>query len=619
MTIRGGKRLTKSIWIFFVALFTSCNFPTPEPSDTPDEICTSIDDFTLRLLEPTDGAFVYAIESVAGRPPNLRWSFLGLCSPEEFRVLVGTDEGISTPLISEEVDSATREWQIDVDLEVDLLYYWTVALLADGELLWSPAPFTFQTLPVPEGQPGVISGRVWQDVCELPEDYDPLDLPDSCANVEGAPFGNGVLDDGEAGIPGVEVRIAQGACPPVGSGVLASSGPTDESGYYYYFAPVGTYCVTVVPEDPGNDTILLPGRFTHPIHESMPIGTAYIKGAIESDGQIVEGIDFGWEYTGDEASSGIGGIVWLDEDNDGMMNENRWGIYEIDVSLYQGACAADHSGGRLAGSITDQTGAFGVLGSGPHSYDFDTLLAGMYCLQLSYSAGSIPWEFDSPLGEGNWTYPTLQDFDPSNLPEWELSLSAGEVRSDVNFGFHAMPFIISESSVNCRSAPYLSSVVENYLSVDQHYWLKGRVGDNSWWFVDIPDCWVGASVVSFYGDPNDLPIYPWPPTPTPKPQDVTPPLVEINHSPGAPEINDTVTFTATAGDNIGVAKIYIWVKVGASWPQNPVKTCNNATSCTYIGGPYDEGEVSYYATAKDAAGNEGQSIVHGFDVIDPYQ
>ena len=446
--------------------------------------------------------------------------------------------------------------------------------------------------------------------------------------MEGTPLGNGDLDEVERGIPDVEVRIAQNACPPADSGVPASSGPTDENGHYYYFAPVGMYCVTIIPEDLGNDLILLPGRFTHPIHESMPIGTAYKEVTIESDGQIVAGVDFGWEYTEDETPGGIGGIAWLDEDADGVMNENRWGIYDLDISLYQGSCGDGEfpPGDSLGHRYTDRYGAYGILGSDPHSYGFDEVPPGEYCFRLSRAAGSFPWELDgSPLGDSYWTFPNRQDVDPSIWPKCELTLNPGEVRMDVNIGLHTMPFVIPDSSVNCRSAPYLSSPVDDYLNADRHYWLKGRVGDNSWWFVNGRECWVAESVVAFYGDPNDLPVYPWPPTPvpqatdTPEPGDMYPPLVEISHSPSSPTISDSVTFTAIASDNVGVKKISIWVKVSMVWSQYPIKTCNNTTSCTYIGGPFDEGEVEYYAEAVDTSGNEGQSSVHGFNVTDPYQ
>jgi len=301
-----------SYFLLFLVVFllSSCKYPPPTPIDLPDGTCTSDDDFLLFLLEPEDDALVYAIESVAGRPPNLRWFFAAECTPGGFRVLVGTDQEFSAPVISAELDSEVRQFQIEVDLEVEREYYWTVELLAGELVVGNPPPFMFQTLPIPEGQPGVIAGRVWEDECDFPGGtIDPENLPEGCVVVEGGVLADGVLDEDEGGIPDLEVRIFRGECPPSGTGVLASSGPTDENGYYYYFGPVRTYCVTLIPEDPGNDAILLPGTFSYPLHEYMPLGTAYAEVTIESDGQIIEGINFGWDYVEDEKLGGIDGPV----------------------------------------------------------------------------------------------------------------------------------------------------------------------------------------------------------------------------------------------------------------------------------------------------------------------
>jgi len=295
------------ILVLVPTLLVGCAFPAPTPIDIPDGTCTLEDHFSLRLIEPEDGAFGYAIESVAGRPPNLRWAFAAECMPGGFRVLVGTDEELNAVVISAEVDSEVRQFQIDVDLEVEREYYWTVELLTGELSIGNPPPFTFQTLPVPEGQPGVIAGRVWEDECDFPGGLiDPDNLPEGCVVVEGGVLADGVRDEDELGIPGVEVHYAKGKCPPTGYGGLASSGPTDKDGYYYVFGYVGTYCVTIVPEDPGNETILLPGTFSYPLREYMPLGTAYTEVTIESDGQIFEDINFGWYYVEDDAMVGIG-------------------------------------------------------------------------------------------------------------------------------------------------------------------------------------------------------------------------------------------------------------------------------------------------------------------------
>ncbi len=296
-TSKASCPISYLLLLFVVFSLSSCKYPTPTPIDIPDGTCTLEDDFLLRLIEPEDGASVYAIESLAGRPPNLGWFFAGDCTPDGFRVLVGTDQELSAVVISEEVDSDVRQFQIDTDLEIEREYYWTVELLAGDLLIENPPPFMFQTLPIPEDQPGVIAGRVWQDKCDFPGGLiDPDNLPEGCVVVEGGVLADGILDEEERGIPGVEVYIAQGECPWSGPGMPASSGPTDKDGNYYFFGSVGTYCVTVIPEDPGNDVILLPGTFSYPLYEYLPLGTAYTEVTIENNGQIIEGINFGWDY-----------------------------------------------------------------------------------------------------------------------------------------------------------------------------------------------------------------------------------------------------------------------------------------------------------------------------------
>jgi hypothetical protein len=95
----------------------------------------------------------------------------------------------------------------------------------------------------------------------------------------------------------------------------------------------------------------------------------------------------------------------------------------------------------------------------------------------------------------------------------------------------------------------------------------------------------------------------------PPPPDSQPPSVSVSHSPagGSLPTGSTITFAASAGDNVGVARIDIYVTAPGQFP-GKVKTCNNTTICSYIGGPYGtQGNLSYYAVAVDPAGNETNS------------
>jgi hypothetical protein len=103
------------------------------------------------------------------------------------------------------------------------------------------------------------------------------------------------------------------------------------------------------------------------------------------------------------------------------------------------------------------------------------------------------------------------------------------------------------------------------------------------------------------------------PTLPPPPQpDTQPPSVSISHTPSGSSVptGKTITFTANASDNVGVTRIDIWVTAPGQFPVK-AKTCNNTTSCSYTGGPYNtQGNLSYFAIAADAAGHETNSGGH---------
>ena len=92
--------------------------------------------------------------------------------------------------------------------------------------------------------------------------------------------------------------------------------------------------------------------------------------------------------------------------------------------------------------------------------------------------------------------------------------------------------------------------------------------------------------------------------------DTTPPEVKITHSPSAVTTEDRVTYTAKASDRGGISKIEIMVN------NRLVETCKSSP-CTYVGGPYSEGRVSYGAIAYDRSGNRASIIDPIFKVTKP--
>jgi len=101
--------------------------------------------------------------------------------------------------------------------------------------------------------------------------------------------------------------------------------------------------------------------------------------------------------------------------------------------------------------------------------------------------------------------------------------------------------------------------------------------------------------------------------------DTTRPIVTISPSPAEVTTADTVTFTAQATDANSVAKITIFVN------DQQVKECAPPSQkadgqggkyweCTYTGGPYDEGTLTYQAKAIDSFQNEGISNEESVEV-----
>jgi len=152
----------------------------------------------------------------------------------------------------------------------------------------------------------------------------------------------------------------------------------------------------------------------------------------------------------------------------------------------------------------------------------------------------------------------------------------------------------------------------------------GRVDENSQVFVSWAPSALGTYVISFMADSdatviesnetNNVAHVTVNVTPT----DSTPPSVTIYYLPirigeSSPSERDAVTFRATASDPSGISYIVIYVNGMA------VKTCYNATSCDYTGGPYPRRSTVYYAAAaSDKAGNSNITPLYNFTVRSYY-
>ncbi|MDX1600678.1 MAG: sigma-70 family RNA polymerase sigma factor [Anaerolineales bacterium] len=172
---------------------------------------------------------------------------------------------------------------------------------------------------------------------------------------------------------------------------------------------------------------------------------------------------------------------------------------------------------------------------------------------------------------------------------------------------------------NCRAGPSDQFGVVGYLLQGDSAPIDGRSEDDTYWWIERADgsghCYVWQGLVETSGDVESVPYVDDPPTPTPA--DQGPPSVSVSHSPsgqGEPDPGDQVTIQAQASDDIGVERIEIWVNGPSDNQAQLVNACSQQTSCSAQVGPYSSGTVTYYALARDEAGNESLTDTYAFTV-----
>ncbi|MEA2602424.1 MAG: large repetitive protein [Acidobacteriota bacterium] len=201
--------------------------------------------------------------------------------------------------------------------------------------------------------------------------------------------GDGMQDAGEAGIPGVTVRLLDSTATVVDTQVTGANGI-----YTFNYVVEGTYTVQV-------DTSSPPLSGLVQTFDADGLGTPdstfvdFIGGTHRTE------IDFGYRSA---ASASIGDRVWNDRNGDGTQDAGEPGLNGVTVELL-------NAGNTVVATATT---------SGDGNYTFSSLLAGTYSVRVVPPAGMAP-TFDA---DGVAT-PNIA----------AVTLTTGETRTDVDFGY----------------------------------------------------------------------------------------------------------------------------------------------------------------------------------------
>ncbi|GIK41510.1 MAG: hypothetical protein BroJett011_53430 [Chloroflexota bacterium] len=132
-----------------------------------------------------------------------------------------------------------------------------------------------------------ISGVVWAEDCRILEDGSPSGI---CIldGTSGAYRGDGLFNNGEIGLAGVQVKLSVGECP--GNNFVFTTTTTDASGAYHFTGlQPGPHCVSVDTLTEPNASLLLPGAWTYP-------APGVSSATVIADPAQSPTADFGWDY-----------------------------------------------------------------------------------------------------------------------------------------------------------------------------------------------------------------------------------------------------------------------------------------------------------------------------------
>ena len=199
------------------------------------------------------------------------------------------------------------------------------------------------------------------------------------------------IPDNEYGIVNVTVELQD-----VNGNVIATTTAAADGTYTFPDLPAGSYTVVVT-----DTNLVLSGYESTSGLDSRSVTLAAVD---------ITGVDFG--YVDEPLTASIGDTVWLDSDNDGIIDPDEPGLSDINLNLYEDSNANgvfDVGDTLIASTITDADGL----------YRFDSLASGNYFVDVI--------EADLPA---NLTATTFLA-GSSDL----IALSEGEFVEDADFGF----------------------------------------------------------------------------------------------------------------------------------------------------------------------------------------
>lgn len=404
------KRMTRLLSVLALAaaalLLTACNLPAITPTFLPDEpvpapaACSPAELIAPVLAGPAEGA-------VVDTSPAFSWSYPIYCDPDSVVVEVCTGHFCYHVAASGVADRPASSWTPLGPLAPAQHYFWRAAAVArvDGEVVYGPwsAVRDFFTGPL----------------CEAAATFAPRPFyPEEGAYVD-------PVDSLGGGWPTFQWSQRYGCHPPAyrieisldpgfGGEMIAytTANPVTywrldralEPEQTYYWRVAETDGVTLGPWSP------VWSFNTNP----LPVDTyAVVAGTVWHDRCAVD-----WEG-GPPAEGCVAGDPY--PTGDGMRGEGEPGIPGVTVSYMAGACTTGWDMGR-SHDVHSRTSADGMY--------YQYLSPGTYCFGIVRSFGE---NLDIFTG-GYWTAP-LRGSVFSIYPMAEITVAAGEVRRDVDFGF----------------------------------------------------------------------------------------------------------------------------------------------------------------------------------------